>query len=105
MTLFSVTLSANDKTETIIIKTTIHCDHCLRCESCGLNINRGTRKAKGIKKVKIDPAANTITVTYRTDRTDPDTIRKAIAAAGYDADDIKAAPAAYEKLDGCCKAP
>lgn len=95
--------SAN-KTETIVIKTKIHCDHCLQCESCGLNINRGTRKAKGIKKIKIDPEANTITVTYRSDKTNPDEIRKAIAASGFDADGVKAVPAAYEKLDGCCKA-
>lgn len=25
------------------------------------------------------------------------------AGAGYDADEVKAQPVAYEKLDGCCK--
>jgi len=32
------------------------------------------------------------------------TIRAAISKLGFDADNVKADPTAYEKLDGCCKA-
>jgi len=102
---FVVVTAQGNKTETIIIKTKIYCDHCVRCESCGANINetvRGTEK--GIKKVKINPADNTITVTFNAAKTTPDKIREAIAASGYDADNIKAAAEGYAKLDGCCKA-
>ncbi len=94
---------AKEKTETIVIRTSIVCDHCLNCESCGPNINFATRRVKGVTKMKIDPDAGTITVTYRTDKTNPDEIRKAISASGYDADNVKADPMAYQKLDGCCK--
>jgi len=31
-------------------------------------------------------------------------IRNSGAAAGFDADEVKATADAYEKLDGCCKA-
>ena len=101
--LFSTPLLAQKKTETIVIRTTIHCDHCLQCDDCGLNIQRGSRKAKGITKVQIDPDANTITVTYRTNKTSPEKIRLAIASIGYDADNVKADPEAFAKLDSCCK--
>lgn len=104
-----LSLSVNDvnaqkSQETIIIKTKIYCDHCMQCNSCGKNIDFGIRDNKGIRKVKINPEKNTITVTYRPDKTNPEEIRKAISEAGFDADDIKASPEGYAKLDGCCKA-
>jgi len=102
---FSIASAQGNKTESITIKTKIYCDHCVRCESCGANINetvRGTEK--GIKKVKINPADNTITVTFNAAKTTPDKIRAAIAASGFDADNIKATTEGYAKLDGCCKA-
>jgi hypothetical protein len=42
-------------------------------------------------------------VTYRTDKTTPDEIRLALSKSGFNADDVKADPEAYKKLDGCCK--
>lgn len=95
--------AAKDK-DILIVKTSIACDHCLQCSSCGQNINDQIRDAeKGIKKVKINPKENTITVTYASDKTNPEAIRKAIALAGYDADEVKADKASYEKLDACCR--
>lgn len=97
--------NAADKKATLTVKTSIACDHCLQCSSCGQNINDRIRDIeKGIRKVKVDPKANTITVTYLSDKTNPAQIKKAIAAAGFDADEVKATADAYEKLDGCCKA-
>ncbi|MBL7704963.1 MAG: heavy-metal-associated domain-containing protein [Taibaiella sp.] len=96
---------AAEKKATLTVKTSIACDHCLQCSSCGQNINDKIRDTeKGIRKVKVDPKANTITVTYAPDKTNPEQIKKAIAAAGFDADEVKATADAYEKLDGCCKA-
>ena len=94
---------AQDKLETITIKTTIVCDHCMKCDDCGYNIDTSIRKAKGIKKVNINPEKNTVQVTYRPDKTSPKEIRIALSKAGYNADDVKADPEAYAKLDGCCK--
>jgi len=96
-------VQAQEQTGTITIKTSIVCDHCMKCDDCGYNIDTSVRKAKGIKKVEIDPEKSTVEVTYRTDKTTPEEIRVALSKAGYDADDVKADPAAYAKLDGCCK--
>ncbi len=99
------TANAAEKKATLTVKTSIACDHCLQCSSCGQNINDKIRDTeKGIRKVKIDPKANTITVTYAPGKTNPERIKKAIAAAGFDADEVKARAEAYEQLDGCCKA-
>jgi len=94
---------AQDELKTITIKTSIACDHCMKCDDCGYNIDTSIRKAKGIKKVEINPEQNTVEVTYRADKTTPKEIRIALSKAGYNADDVKADPAAYAKLDGCCK--
>lgn len=96
---------AQNDTETITIKTSIVCDHCMECDDCGYNIDTSIRKAKGIKKVVIDPEGSKVMVTYRTDKTTPEEIRNALSQAGFDADDVKADPEAYAKLDGCCKKP
>ena len=41
---------------------------------------------------------------YNAKKTDLQTIKTAISKLGYDADELKADPEAYENLDGCCKA-
>lgn len=88
----------------IVVKTTIVCDHCLQCSSCGQNVNDKVRDLnEGIKNVKINAKEQTITVTYLDNKTTPEKIREAIAAAGFDADNVKASEDGYAKLDGCCK--
>lgn len=91
------------KTETLLIKTRIDCDHCKQCESCGTRIHDAIWDLKGIKRVKISPSENTITVKYNPAKTDPEQIRKAIAQAGFQADDQPADPEGYAQLDDCCK--
>ena len=38
-----------------------------------------------------------------TDKTSPEEIKEAISKLGYDADEVKADSAAYNKLPSCCK--
>ncbi|MEX1189649.1 MAG: heavy metal-associated domain-containing protein [Bacteroidia bacterium] len=103
-TLSLMAFSAKGEKQTIVIKTQIYCDHCLKCASCGANINDKIRDDnKGIKSVDIDPIANTITVVYNDAKTSPDKIKEAILAAGYDVDDKKASAETVAKLDVCCK--
>lgn len=91
------------KSETVVIKTAIYCDHCKDCESCGGKIQRDLSFDKGIQEVVLDEKAMTITVKYNASKTNPDEIRKKVASYGYDADEIKADPEAIAKLDECCK--
>lgn len=98
----SLTYGQYADTQNISIKTQIHCSHCLDCGSCGANINDHIREGKGILNVEVDPSANLIKVRYDARETNPEKIREAINAAGYDADDKKAPAEAISKLDGCC---
>ena len=101
---FSVSnqLIASAKSETIVIKTAIYCDHCKECESCGGKIQRDLSFDKGILQVDIDEKEMTITVNYNSAKTNPDEIRKAMSNYGFDADSVKANPDAVAKLDECC---
>lgn len=102
---FSNTVSAQEKNtiRTATIKTAIYCDHCKVCETCGPKFNQTLLKEKGVQMVVLDDKAMTIKVTYNSKKTDLAKIKAAISKLGYDADEVKAEPVAYESLDGCCK--
>jgi copper chaperone CopZ len=91
------------KNEKAVIKTTIYCDHCKECETCGLNFRDNMLKINGVKMYELDAEKMTITVYYSGKKTNLQKIKTAISKLGYDADDIKADIMSYEKLDGCCK--
>lgn len=91
------------KNQKAVIKTSIDCSHCKQCETCGQLLQPQLLKVKGMKMVELDEKAMTITVYYDSRKTDLPAIKTAIANLGYDADDVKANPEAYERLDGCCK--
>jgi len=109
LVIFTIILSANSvsaqqKTvQTAIIKTTIYCDHCKACESCGDRLQKTLLKEKGVQMITLDDKAMTIKVVYNSKKTDITKIKTAISKLGYDADDVKADMVAYESLDGCCK--
>lgn len=105
LTFISVSAFAQKKgnIKTALIKTTIYCDHCKKCETCGDKFNKELYGENGIKRVDIDAKAMIITVVYDTKKTDLDKIKSFISKLGYDADDVKADPAGIAKLDGCCK--
>src|SRR5690606_6088466 len=93
---------AQEKSGTVEIKTSIYCDHCKECESCGTLLEEAVYAVKGVRRVDVNDQSMTIQVAYNPKKTNPEQIRKAIITAGYDADDMKADPEAYRKLDDCC---
>lgn len=88
-----------DKFEEIKIRTSSQCDMCKE------RIEEALAFEKGVKKSELDLETHIVTVSYNKEKTRPEDIRKAIAKAGYDADDVKADPRAYSKLPACCKKP
>ena len=94
---------ARKQADTLRIQTSIYCDHCRQCESCGPRLEKAIFRLGGIRKVKIEAGSNVIQVVYRPGKVSADDIRRAIAMQGFNADHIQADPAAYQKLDGCCK--
>lgn len=91
------------RTEKAIIKTHFYCDHCKKCETCGLKFEAELYNTKGIRAFEINGKKQTITVIYNPLKVDLQTIKIAISKLGFDADEIKADPVAYNKLDDCCK--
>jgi mercuric ion binding protein len=94
---------AQSKTETIVIRTSIYCDHCAACETCQPRIEEELYNEKGVTDAALNEKESTITVKYNPKRTTPEAIRLAISKLGYDADDIAADKDAVRKLDDCCK--
>lgn len=103
MLLVTNTLFAKNKTEQATIKISINCEHCKMCETCGELFEAKLYKIKGLKKYVLNEEAKTLIVYYNPKKTNLQEIRTYISELGYDADDVKAAPDAYDKLDGCCK--
>lgn len=91
--------TAQQKPEKVItIKTPT-----VQCEECQHRIESYLAKEEGLDKYVVNYRNKTVKVWYFTDRTDLETIKTAIANAGYDADDVAANPDSYQKLPKCCK--
>ena len=101
---FSNFVSAQKTTQKVVIKTSLHCDHCKECETCGQKFKTEMLKIKGVKMYELDDKAMTFTIYYNSKKTTLQAIKEGISKLGYDADEVKADPEAYESLDGCCKA-
>ncbi len=88
---------AEPKEKEIKIQTTAICGMCEE------RIESNMAFEKGVKSVELDDKTKIVTITYKTDKTDPKKLREAISKLGYDADDVEADPKAYAKLPACCK--
>lgn len=103
LTITTAFAQKKQRTAKAVIKTHFNCDHCKKCETCGKKFEAELYNTKGIKDFQIDEKAMTITVVYNPQKVSVPQIRQAISALGFDADEIKADPKAYAKLDDCCK--
>ena len=77
----------------------------VQCEKCKSRIEEYLEYEEGITKVTVDYKQKKTTVTYYADRTNLENIKAAISNTGYDAEELKAALDAYDKLPKCCKKP
>lgn len=102
--LMSSTVSAQKTNGKAVIKTTLHCNHCKECETCGLKFKTEMLKIKGVKMYELDDKAQTFTIYYNPKKTTLQAIKEGIAKLGYDADDVKATADGIASLDGCCQA-
>jgi copper chaperone CopZ len=86
-----------NKTETVVIQTSA------MCGSCETRIETAVKELKGVKSADLDLADKKITVMYSPKKINGEQIKAAIAATGYDADEVTCNPESYSKLPGCCK--
>jgi len=73
------------------------------CGKCAKTIQKAVYGVEGVKEVQVDVEGKSVQVIYLPARTNVQTIEMAISDAGYDANDRKRNPDAYEKLEACCK--
>lgn len=83
--------------ETLVVRTSTVCDMCVN------TIEDNVIYEKGVKKVRVDLSANTVTVDYDPRKTAPDAIRQSIVKLGYMADEVPGDPKAFAKLPACCQ--
>jgi copper chaperone CopZ len=66
-------------------------------------VTKAVKKVDGVKSAKVDVKKKTATVTFVSEKATLAQLEKAIADAGYDANNTERNQAAFEKLDECCK--
>lgn len=73
------------------------------CGSCKKRIVKAAESIDGVKDAAWDKKTKVFTAVYDDAKTKPEDVKKAIAAAGYDAEDVKGDDDAYSKLPDCCR--
>lgn len=74
-----------------------------QCEMCQNNIESALFALDGVKKAELDIVTKKVKIKFDSDVIDEAQLRQAIAAAGYNADDVPARPKAQDALADCCK--
>ena len=96
--LTSVNVSAQDKT---IKKESFKVWG--NCEMCKETIDKSLKSVDGVKSGKWNVASQKMVVKYNPSKTNLETIKKAIAAVGYDTEEYRASDEVYKKLHHCCQ--
>lgn len=73
------------------------------CSKCEALFKENVPYFKGVKDYTYDPKTSKMTITYDSKKTNPDLLRQQISKLGYNADNVKADPAARAKLPACCQ--
>ncbi len=80
--------------------------HLPQCEMCKDRIGKSfTERERKEVSSNLDLKTKIVTAAYNPKEISPDRLRLAISKVGYQADDLKADPFAYEALPACCKLP
>ncbi len=58
----------------------------LDCQACVEKINKNIAFEKGVRKIEADLETKIVTITYRSDKTTPEKLAKAIRKLGYTAE-------------------
>lgn len=94
---FLSSFAANPKSEVVTIQTSAI------CESCKARIEKALKNTDGVLTANLNLNDKKIKVKFNPDKTSVDQIRNVIANTGYDADNVKKTPEAFNKLPRCCQ--
>lgn len=98
-TMAALTMSVVSNAKTV--KTVIAVDGL--CEMCKARIEKAAGGQTGVVSAKWNVKTKKLSLVYDNKKTSVQKVQKAIAAAGYDTERMKASSQAYAKLPGCCK--
>ncbi len=73
------------------------------CGSCKKRIVKAAESIDGVSDAAWDKKTKVFTAVYDDAKVKPADVKKAIAAAGYDTEDVKGNDEAYSKLPDCCR--
>ncbi|RYC70571.1 heavy-metal-associated domain-containing protein [Spirosoma sordidisoli] len=94
---FAGTSVRDDKEKEVKIKTSAICG------MCKARIERNLAFEKGVKDASLDVKSKVVTIRYNPGKTDVARLKANISKSGYDAEDLPADQASYDKLPSCCK--
>ena len=94
---FADTAVNDDKDKEVKIKTSAICG------MCKARIERNLAFEKGVKESDLDVKTKVITIKYNPAKTDVVKLKANISKTGYDAEEVPADEAGYNKLPSCCK--
>ena len=72
------------------------------CGMCKDRIERAAYSVRGVRNASWNQEAQTLKLTYRSNRTDQETIERAIAKAGHDSENIITSKEIHANLHHCC---
>ena len=73
------------------------------CDDCKDRIESASFSVKGVKSAVWDIDTHQLSLIVDENKTSVEEIKKTIATAGYDSDDVKATKEDYSKLPTCCQ--
>jgi len=73
------------------------------CGMCKRTIEKAANSVEGVSKAQWSKEQKMIMVSFDSSKTTELAIQKAVAASGYDTENVKGKTEAYNKLPGCCK--
>jgi mercuric ion binding protein len=73
------------------------------CEMCKKTIETAALSVEGVVSADWSVEAKNIKVSFDSNRTNLEAIHQAIAASGYDTDQVKGSEEAYKSNPGCCQ--
>lgn len=95
--LFANAFIGDDKDKEVKIKTSAI------CSMCKARIERNLAFEKGVKEADLDVKTKVVTIKYNPAKTDVTKLKANISKTGYDAEEVLADEAGYNKLPSCCK--
>ena len=73
------------------------------CEQCQSRIQKAAYSVSGVKSATWSVETHELNLIINEEKATLLTVKKAIAKAGYDTDEVKSTSESYDNLPGCCQ--